>query len=257
MSGVGEGEKLGARAVAQAFVSHFGQEEGVAFAPKDARGDANGLVRKFGASAEERAVPVNHAGEGAGLRPCSAVLGEIFSAEGPWAAGAQKRARADAEVESGENAFRQPGELKEEHVPAMEELARTRAEEFAHHGRMRNVEDNEFGDALRMKQGGAPGDGGAPIMSGEKDFFLAELIGDIDDVGDEFRQSVRGHAGGLAAEVVATLVGNDDAKSSGGQRLNLLAPPVPEFREAMEQKDNGAVFRACSHRVQAHCAILE
>src|SRR2546425_12308375 len=103
MSGVGEGEKLGARAVAQAFVSHFGQEEGVAFAPKDARGDENGVVREFGASAEECAGPVNHAGEGAGLRPCSAVLGEIFSAEGTWEAGAQTRAGAEAHVGSGEH----------------------------------------------------------------------------------------------------------------------------------------------------------
>jgi len=29
-----------------------------------------------------------------------------------------------------------------------------------------------------MQEGGAPGNGGAPIMSGKKDFFLAELIGD-------------------------------------------------------------------------------
>ena len=147
----------------------------------------NSLVWKFDASAEERAVPVDHAGQGSWLRPCSAVLDEVFTREGTWAAGTQKGTRADAEVKSGENRFGQPGELEEEHVPAAEDLARTRSEEFAHHRRMRDVEDDELGDALRMKQGGAPGNRGAPIMSGEKDFFLAELVGDRNDVGDKFR----------------------------------------------------------------------
>jgi len=61
-----------------------------------------------------------------------------------------------------------------------------RAEEFAHHRRMRDVEDGELGDALRMQEGGAPGNCGAPIMAGQKDFFPTELIGDGEDVGDEF-----------------------------------------------------------------------
>src|SRR5258708_27336208 len=186
MRGAGESEEFGACAVAQTFVGHFGHEEGVALAPQDAGWDANGLVWKLDASAEERAVPIDHAGEGCGLRPCSTILGEIFIREGARAAGAQKGTRADAEVKSGENRFRQPGQLKKEHVPTAEKLARPRAEEFSHHRRMRDVEDEQLGDALRMKKGGAPGNRGAPIMSGEKDFFLAELIGDSNDVRDQF-----------------------------------------------------------------------
>ena len=79
------------------------------------------------------------------------------------------------------NAIRQR-KLKEEHVPTAEELTRTRAEESAHHGRVRAVEDHELGDALRMQEGGAPGDGSAPIVSSKEDRVLAELIGDGDDV---------------------------------------------------------------------------
>ena len=78
MCGVGESEELRVRAIAQAFVSHFRQEEGVTLAPEDACGDADGFVWKFDARAEEGAIPVDHAGEGAGLRPCSAILGEFF-----------------------------------------------------------------------------------------------------------------------------------------------------------------------------------
>jgi len=55
MRGAGESEEFGACAVAQTFVGHFGQEEGVAFAPQDACGHADGFVWKLDASAEERA----------------------------------------------------------------------------------------------------------------------------------------------------------------------------------------------------------
>src|SRR5258705_2172022 len=78
MGGVGEGEELGARAVAQAFVSHFGQKEMVALAPEDTGGDADGFVREFGASAEEGAVPVDHGGYGGRPRPPRAALGGEF-----------------------------------------------------------------------------------------------------------------------------------------------------------------------------------
>src|SRR6202521_1810631 len=152
MRGVGEGEKFRARAVAQAFMSHFGQEEGVALAPEDAGGDTDGLVCKSGASPEEGAIPVDHGGERPGLRPRGAVLGEILLREGARAARSEKRTRANAEVVGGEKCLRQPGELEEEHVPTAKELTRTRAEEFAHHRRMRNVEDSQLGDALRVQE---------------------------------------------------------------------------------------------------------
>src|SRR5713226_7725372 len=120
MSGVGEGEELGVRAVAQAFVRHFGQKEGVTRAPEDAGGDAHSFVWEFDASAEQGAVPVDHTGERAGLRPCSSVFGEISGGESAWAARAEKRLRANAEVERGEDGFREPGKLKEKHVQTAE-----------------------------------------------------------------------------------------------------------------------------------------
>src|SRR5438445_4505969 len=122
---------------------------------------------------------------------------------------------------------------------------------------MRNVEDSELGDALWMKQGGAPGDGSSPIVSREKDFFSAELIDDGDNVGNEFWQSVGGYAGGFATEAIAALVGDDDAKARGSQRLDLAPPSIPEFWETVEKNDDRAVMRTCSNRVQAYCAILE
>src|SRR5260370_39918795 len=117
---------------------------------------------------------------------------------------------------------------------------------------MRDVEDGEVSDALRMQQSSAPGDGGAPIMSREKDFFLAELVGDGDDVGDEFGERVRRSAGWLAAQVIAALVGDDHAKSGGGQWLDLFVPRIPEFRKAVEKDHDRAGFGAGGDGVEGH-----
>src|SRR5271168_3001752 len=105
MGRIGKGEEFGVRAVAQTFPRHFGQQKGIALAPEDARGDADDLVGKFDADAEESAIPVDHGSNGARLGPRGAVLGEIIVGEGPWAAGADERPRTDAEVESGEKGF--------------------------------------------------------------------------------------------------------------------------------------------------------
>ena len=94
-------------------------------------------------------------------------------------------------------------------------------------------------------------------MSREKNLLLAELSANSDDVGDKFIQSVGGHAAGLAAEVVAALVGHDHAKTRSGQRLDLSVPSVPKFREAVEQNYNLAVSWTGSHCVQADIATFE
>src|SRR5215472_8379661 len=114
---------------------------------------------------------------------------------------------------------------------------------------MWHIQDGKFGDALGMQQSGAPCDSRAPIVTGEKDFLLPKLIRDGDNVRDQFGQCVSGDAPGLAAEVVSTLVGYDDAKSRCRQRLDLFAPSIPEFREAMKKHNDGAVFRSSHNGV--------
>lgn len=86
--GVGESVEFGAIAITDAFVGHVGKEESVALAPEDARGDVNARVRKSGAMTKSGAVPVNHGGEGAGLRPSGAILLEVIGRECALPAGA-------------------------------------------------------------------------------------------------------------------------------------------------------------------------
>src|SRR6267143_4624955 len=61
--GVGKGEELRVGAVPQTLVSHFCQQEIVAFAPEDARGNVDGAIRKLGAKTKQRAIPVDHCRE--------------------------------------------------------------------------------------------------------------------------------------------------------------------------------------------------
>ena len=250
MRGVSESVELGVVAMADAVVGHGGEQEGVALAPEDARGDVDSRIRKFAAMAEGGAVPVDHAGERARLRPRGAVLGKIFVGESVGAAGADKRADAEAEIESGECGFGDPRELEEKHVPTAAKLPSVCLQVAAHDARVRDVEDGELGDALRMEESDAPRDSGAPIVAGEEDPLLSELVSDREDVGSEFGELVGRGAARLAAFVVAALIGNDDAEAGGGERLDLSVPGIPKFGETVEKDDDGAVCGAAGDGVE-------
>lgn len=257
VGGPGKGEEFGAGTITQTFVSHFGQEERVSLAPENARGDVDGTIRKFHAMTKQGAVPVHHRGERSGLRPRFTVSREILGRERAGAAGAQERSGANPEMESREDGFRQPGELEEKHVPTAKDLPTARCQESAHHGRMRNIENHQFANALRMTQSRAPSDGGAPIVPGKEDSLLAKLIRDSDDVGNQFGKRVGSNAGRFTAEIVPALIRHDDTKAGVGQRFDLLAPAIPEFGEAVQKQDDRAVARAGSDGMQANRRILE
>src|SRR6266404_3747554 len=76
-------------------------------------------------------------------------------------------------------------------------------------------------------------------------------------VGDELSQSVGCHAGGFAAQIVAALVRNDDAKAGGHERLDLAAPAIPEFRKAVQKKDHRAVLGAGSNGMNPLTGVLK
>jgi hypothetical protein len=84
---------------------------------------------------------------------------------------------------------------------------------------------------------------------------LPELVGDGQDVGGELGERVRSDAAGFRAFVVAALVGDDYAEAGGGQRLDLLVPGIPEFGEAVEEDDDGAVGRAGGDGVEFDRAV--
>ena len=122
---------------------------------------------------------------------------------------------------------------------------------------MRNVQDREFSDALRVEQRGTPGYDSAPIVAGEEDAFAAELIHNGDDVGDKLCKCVGFCSAGLAAFVVAALVGHDDAEAGSGERRDLPVPRIPELREAVQEQYDRAIWRASGYGVKFHAAVLK
>src|SRR5271157_1744597 len=94
-------------------------------------------------------------------------------------------------------------------------------------------------------------------MAGEKDALLAELVGDGEDVGSEFRERVGCRATRFAAFVVAALVRDDEAEACGGERVDLVVPGIPEFGEAMEQDDYGPIGRAGGDSVKLDRAVVK
>jgi hypothetical protein len=168
-------------------------------------------------------------------------LREVVGRESAGAAGVDEGPDAQAEIIGGENKFGKPRKLKEKHVPTATNLVKIGAEIAEHDAGVRDVENGEFGDALRVEEGCGPGDGGAPVVTGEEEFFGVELVGDGEDVRDEMGHGVVGGAAGFAAEVVAALIGNDNAEAGVGERGDLLAPGIPEFGEAVEKDDDGGI----------------
>src|SRR5919197_1165815 len=103
-----------------------------------------------------------------------------------------------------------------------------------------------------MPNGASPSDNSAPIMAREQKAFVPKLPRNVEHIGCEPCHFIGPPILWLAAFVITTLVGNDDAKTSLGERLNLAAPAVPEFRIAMEKNSEGAILRACRNGVDRH-----
>jgi len=147
--------------------------------------------------------------------------------------------------------------LEEKHIPTAAKLAEICFEVAAHDARVWDVEDGELGDALRVEQGDAPSDGGTPIVAGEEDALLAELIGDGEYVGSEFIQCVGCCASRFATFVVTALIGDDDTETDVCERLDLFVPGIPEFGETVEEDDDGAVGRAGGNGVEFDRAVVK
>jgi len=151
VSGLRKRNQFRLGAIAEAVLSHFEHEKAIAPAPENASGDTDGAIRKGGPMAQSSAVPVNHRGHGARLRPGGAVEVEVLGRESAGAAGTRERSDGSAEIGSGEKKLRQERQLKKENVPALAAL-KTVVEQVAAHDRgMRNVENGEFVEALGMQ----------------------------------------------------------------------------------------------------------
>lgn len=86
---------------------------------------------------------------------------------------------------------------------------------------------------------------------------MVDLVGDGEDIGSEIGKLVGRRAARFAGGVVAALVGNDDAETCGGERLDLFVPGIPEFGEAMKEDDDGAVGGTGGDGMESDLAIAK
>jgi hypothetical protein len=136
-------------------------------------------------------------------------------------------------------------------------LAKICSEIANHDAWVRDVKDGELSDAVWVQECNAPSDGRAPIVAGEENAVLAKLIGDGEDIGDEMWNGVGGCAPRLAAFVVATLIGNYDSETGNCEGLDLIAPGIPEFGEAVQEDDDWTIGWACGDGVEVDSPVVE
>jgi hypothetical protein len=113
-------------------------------------------------------------------------VGEVCFGERSWSAGVKKGLPRGGEVTGAHDAFGPLPDLKEEHVPAAQELPGMREQEVLHDSRMRDVQNNETAHHFGMKASYRPGDGSAPIMADKAQRLATEVFVERDNVGDEF-----------------------------------------------------------------------
>lgn len=115
------------------------------------------------------------------------------------------------------------------------------------HGRIARAE--RHGDIdKRLHQVGAehaeiPPNNGAPIMSHQEDFLISRAKGlnERYEVSDDVEAGVARGVGGGVRLAVAAEIRRHGAVAQGGEELHLVAPGVPQLREAVQEEDHGAL----------------
>ena len=126
---------------------------------------------------------------------------------------------------------------------------RGRLQRLDHPARMRNVQDRQALDLLGVGHRGRPRPRRRPSRARPGDARKRRARGS----GRGCRRPGGAGAydetlGRLGGQVVAAHVGGDDAEAGGGEGRDLMAPAVPELREAVEQDDERARRRVPPRR---------
>ena len=78
-----------------------------------------------------------------------------------------------------------------------------------------------------MQQGGIPSHDTAPIMTNQKEFIVAQRLGNTTNISGKGANVVIRNMGWTAAPAVAALVGHRNAIARRNDGIDLMAPQVP------------------------------
>ena len=182
---------------------------------------------------------------------------KIFSAKRARSAAAAQRGCALAEILAADQPIRQPGDLEEADVPALEHLAQVRFEVLLHHQRVRHVEDGQFLHLFRVVEGQTPGNHGAPVMPGQAAILASQGIQQPEDILLQLFQAVSLDRLWHIAQVVTALVGYHHPVAGLCQRFDLVDPTPPELREAVQQHHQRSIHWPGLHHMQADAIGLD
>src|ERR1700732_3772649 len=254
MDPVGRVEEDQAAVVAEvdARLGHLPPEETIAGAPEEQRrhldARAGGARRRH---AEGGAVPVDHGGDGAGLGPGLAGESEVGLGEGAGTAGDGEGTDAVGPIAPAQVDLGQPRQLEEEDVPAPTALGAVVEQVTPHDVRVRDVEQRQAVEAPREVDAHPPGDGASPVVAGEAGALAAGVVDQPDHVSGQPIEAVGGDAARLVAQVVAALVGDQDAVSRRGEGLDVAVPAIPELGKPVQQDEQPALRRTGLDGVKA------
>jgi len=86
---------------------------------------------------------------------------------------------------------------------------------------------------------------GAPVSRLELTLkpVASSVVDQRENVASQALDAVIGNPPRFVAQVVATLIGNENPIAGRSQGLDLVAPPVPELRESVKQNDQRTIRR--------------
>jgi len=172
--------------------------------------------------------------------------------KGAGTAGTQQCVLQQTPVAGADSRFRKPGDLKEKNIEALQELAQTGSQTLPEDGRVRHIQDDQPIQALRIGTCDTPADSTAPIVPDNRGTIAPGRIDQSDNIRRKEIDPIGADPCRLVARIIAPLVRSPDTVSQSGQKLDLVAPAIPELRKAVQQNHKRPLRRTSLYNMQVH-----
>src|SRR6266498_2072308 len=177
--------------------------------------------------ANDGAIPVDHGSHCARLGPSFLIVLNIFIREGVNLPATTQCTFRTAPIVCAHTCFGKPWQLKEKDIPRAANLFEITHQKSSHHSRMRHIHNAQAMQTFRIFICQHPSHSCAPIMPYEIDLFISQRVNQTDGVFYQCVNFVTLYAFRFVAQVISTLVRDNDPASSLHQRGDLFKPSSP------------------------------